>query len=65
MEKKEMCDILYNGYSIRVQNSYEEIKHAINLGSSFLELTEVSSTYGERKYLANVSHIVSIIPILK
>jgi hypothetical protein len=67
IEKKEKCDLIYNGHSIRVNENYEQIKNAINSGSTFLELTQDSfdSDYNyARKYLANVNHIIAIIPVL-
>jgi hypothetical protein len=64
MEKKWKCDLIYNGYSIRVLENYELIKQAIDEGSTFLELTEENSDYKmNRKYLANVKHIIAIIPV--
>ena len=67
MEKKWKCDLIYNGYSHRVLEDYELIKQAINEGSTFLELTQENSKYSEQevntKYLANVKHIIAIIPV--
>lgn len=67
MEKKWKTDLIYNGYSHRVLENYELIKQAIDEGSTFLELTQENSKYSEqevnRKYLANVKHIIAIIPV--
>lgn len=67
MEKKWKCDLIYNGYSIRVLEKYEDIKQAIDEGSTFLELTQENSKWSEQevniKYLANVKHIIAIMPV--
>lgn len=63
MQKECKCQIIYNGYSMRVLEDYEAIKEAINDGSTWLQLTEQLMYQKEKKHLVNIRHIVSINPI--
>lgn len=60
MEKECKCEVMFNGYSIRVIEDYEEIKKALSDGFIWLQLTEKSVYRNDKKHLVNTRHIVSI-----